>query len=200
MTFDLKKVIGNNVVAVLVIPNDAYSECLIEIARQVGSNYQKTCYVSLNKLYSALVTSFRNNKVNTNGFFFIDAITRSALPGVVDTESCKFVDSASDLQEIGVAINDEISKESYNTLIFDSLSTLQIYNKDDIVTEFTKFMIARLRLSNCVTFLACLEGDTNSKFIKNLCMFTDKMIHLEAHVIMEDDKTNVTIEARGSHI
>jgi hypothetical protein len=200
MPLNLKKEVGSNAIIVLIIPNDTYSECLIEIAKQVGSLYPKTCYVSLNKLYTALFNSFKNNGVNTSGFFFIDGITRSALPTIENTANFKFVESASALQELGLAINEEISKDSYNALIFDSLSTLQIYNKEDIVTEFTRFMLARLRLSNCVTFLACLEGDTDSKLIKNLGMFSDKMVHLEAHVIMEDDKTTVTIEARGSHI
>lgn len=200
MPLNLKKEVGNNIVIVLVIPNDTYSECLIEIAKQVGSSYARTCYISLNKLYTALLNSFKNNGVNTSGFFFIDGITRSALPTIEDTANFKFVESASALQELGVAINSEINKGDYNALIFDSLSTLQIYNKEDIVTEFTRFMLARLRLANCVTFLACLEGDTDNRLIKNLGMFSDKMIHLEAHIIMEDDKTTVTFEARGSNI
>jgi hypothetical protein len=200
MPLNLKKEVGSNLTIVLVIPNDTYSECLIDIAKQVGSIYSRTCYVSLNKLYTSLFNSFKNNGVNTSGFFFIDGITKSALPTIEDTDNFKFVESASALQELGVAINNEINKGNYNALIFDSLSTLQIYNKEDIVTEFTRFMLARLRLANCTTFLACLEGDTDNKLIKNLGMFSDKMIHLEAHVIMEDDKTTVTFEARGSTI
>jgi hypothetical protein len=200
MPLNLKKEVGSNITIVLVIPNDTYSECLIDIAKQVGSIYQRTCYVSLNKLYTALFNSFKNNGVNTSGFFFIDGITKSALPTIEDTANFKFVESASALQELGVAINNEINTGNYNALIFDSLSTLQIYNKEDIVTEFTRFMLARLRLANCTTFLACLEGDTDNRLIKNLGMFSDKMIHLEAHVIMEDDKTTITFEARGSTI
>ena len=158
MPLNLKKEVGSNLTIVLVIPNDTYSECLIDIAKPVSSIYSRTCYVSLNKLYTSLLNSFKNNGVNTSGFFFIDGITKSALPTIEDTDNFKFVESASALQELGIAINNEINKSNYNALIFDSLSTLQIYNKEDIVTEFTRFMLARLRLANCTTFLACLRA------------------------------------------
>lgn len=200
MPLDLKKEIGNNKVLVLVIPNDTYTECLIEISKQVGSTYGKTCYVSLNKLFTALLNSLKNNGVNTDGFFFIDAITKSALPGVENTFNCNYVSSASALKELAIAINNEVNKEVYDALIFDSLSTLQIYNKEDVVTEFTKYMIARIRMSNCIAILTCLEGDTDSQLIRNLAMFSDKIIHIEAHIIMEDTETTITFEARGSAI
>jgi len=200
MPLDLKREIGNHKVIVLVIPNDTYTECLIEISKQLGDLYQKICYVSLNKLFTALLNSFKNNGVNVDKFFFVDAITKSALPGIEDTFNCKYVSSASALKELGIAINNEMNKETYKSLVFDSLSTLQIYNKGDIVTEFIRYMIARIRLSDCVAILTCLEGDTDTELIKNLGMFSDKVIHLEAHVILEDDTTIVTFEARGSPI
>lgn len=200
MPLDLKKEVGNHTVLILVIPNDTYTECLIEIAKHAGRIYRNICYVSLNKLFPALIRSLTNNEVDTSRFFFIDAITKSALPGIQDTSNCRYVTSASMLQELAVTINDEINKEVYEALIFDSLSTLQIYNKEDVVTEFTKYMIARLRLSHCITLLTCLEGDTDSRLIRNISMFADKIVHLEAHVILEDDKTTVTFEARSAPI
>ncbi|MBN2013630.1 MAG: hypothetical protein JW778_00470 [Candidatus Altiarchaeota archaeon] len=200
MPLDLKKEIGNNKILVLVIPNDTYTECVIELSKQVGGIYGKTCYVSLNKLFTALLNSLKNNGVNTEGFFFIDAITKSALPGVENTFNCNYISSASSLQELAIAINNELNKEDYEALIFDSLSTLQIYNREDVITEFIKYMMARVRLSNCVAILTCLEGDTDSQLIRNLAMFSDKIIHIEAHIIMEDTETTVTFEARGSTI
>ncbi|HIE34528.1 MAG TPA: hypothetical protein EYP86_05255 [Candidatus Altiarchaeales archaeon] len=200
MPLDLKKEIESFNVVVLVIPNDTYTECLLEISKQLADSYENICYVNMNKLFSALMKSFERKGVNRGKFFFIDAITKSALPDIEDTENCKFVTSASTLQELGMAINNELNKEVYNALIFDSLSTLRIYNEEEIVEEFIRYMTARIRLSNCIAVLTCLAGDTDTQLIKNIEMMADKVIHLEAHIILEDDQTIVTFEARSTPI
>ncbi len=184
----------------IVIPNDSYTEGILEVSKQASDSYDRICYVSLNKLFKSLIKSLQYKDVNVEKFYFVDAITKSALPDIKDEANSTFIPSASSLRELGIAINGALNRKVYDCMIFDSLSTLQIYNREDIVVEFVHSLIGRIRLSDCVSIFSCLEGDTKTGMIKNMGMFVDRMVHLEAHTIIEYDTTIVEFEARGAVI
>ncbi|OYT54190.1 MAG: hypothetical protein B6U72_03240 [Candidatus Altiarchaeales archaeon ex4484_2] len=197
MPVNLIEEMGKNKIFLMVLPNDTYTECMMEISKQFSGNYNKTLYVSLNKLFNALLSNIQNENLNIDRFHFIDGITKTVLPDVKDSEKCTYAPSASDLKELAKSIAQEMNKNKYDAMIFDSLSTLQIYNEEKTVIEFVHSFIGRLRISELRSGFTCLEGDTNTTLIRKLGMIVDKIIRIEAHMIWEGDKKTITFETRS---
>lgn len=178
MGLDLLNKIGSSSIVVVIIPNDKYNNYISEIAGEIAGEYSTTCYVSLNKLYKALNKNLDAKQIAKERFFFVDAITKSVIPNPPSFDNCVYVTSSSALTELSICLNEALSTEAFQCLLFDSLSTLLIYNKSEVVTQFVHDQMGKVMSANCVAIFTCLEGDTNSDLIKNLGMFVDQVIHL----------------------
>ena len=177
MAEDIIKGMEANQIVLIIIPNEIYSDAIMDIAKQLSGKYKNICYVSLNKLYNSLIAALEKKGVNTGKFYFVDAITKTADPNFDGGKKCKCVSSPSHLTEISLEISAGLKDNKPDCLLLDSLSTLLIYQKDEVVTQFVHSLVARLRSANCTTFFTALEGDTQRNLIKQLGMFVDKTIH-----------------------
>ena len=63
--------------------------------------------------------------------------------------------------------------------MFDSLSTLLIYNKKETVSKFVHSVVNKIKASNITAVFTALEGDTQSALLKEIGMFVDEVIHVE---------------------
>jgi len=179
MSIDLKKEIENNRMVLIIIPNEKYTEAILEIAKQLSNGYKKTCYVSLNKLYKALTKSLENNSIDTKKFCFIDGVTKTAEPNVKSDGNVKYVSSPSALTQLSVMMIADCKEHKPECILFDSLSTLLIYQKGSVVTQFIHSLIGKIRTFDSVGIFTALEGDTDSDLIKEMGMFVDKVIHFK---------------------
>lgn len=179
MPLDLKKDLSKGQTVVLIIPNDKYMARISEVAKYMGGAYSKTCYVSLNKIVVALSRSLDSSGADSKKFFFIDGVTKSANPDAPECPNCVFVSSASALTDLSIAIDDVIKKENADALLFDSLSTLLIYNKDEVVTKFIHNLTNKLQTNGITTIFAALEGDMGSELIKEIGMFVDGIVKID---------------------
>lgn len=179
MAFDLKAELGQNMVVTLVIPNEIYVSNITEIAKQLAANHNKICYISLNKLYQPLIRNLKAHEVDINKFFFVDGITRTAVVDPGQVENCVFVSSPSSLTELGITIQKTVSEQQSEAVLFDSLSTLLVYEDIQVVKQFVHLIVSQISATNCVAIFTCLEGDKESELIKDLSMFVDKVIHLK---------------------
>jgi len=179
MPLDLKKEIWNKQMILIIIPNEKYTESILEIVKQLSKIYKKTCYVSLNKLYSALLKSLEDDGIDTEKFCFVDVITKTADPQFKGGKNCRCIPSPSHLTEISLGISEDLKVNKPNCLLFDSLSTILIYQKGDVVTRFVHSLTGNIRKSGCVGVLTVLEGDTANTSIKEMSMFVDKVIHIK---------------------
>ncbi len=129
-------------------------------------------------MYGALNKTLQDHGIDTGKFFFVDGITLEAMPEAEEPDNCLFVPSAAALTDISITINQILETGQLESMLFDSLSTLLIYNKEEVVAEFVRDMVGNIRKANCVTIFTSLEGDTESALLKDLGMFVDKIIHL----------------------
>ena len=174
---NLKKELGDAQVALLIIPNERYSEIIIDMAKQLARDYKHTCYVSLNKLYDPLVKSLQAQKVDVGKFFFIDGISRGVARSPEKIKNCEFLPGPHALTEMNISISKNLKAKKSDALLFDSLSTLLIYERETFVIRFIHALIGAIRGIGPRAFLTVLEGDTKSELVKNLGMFTDRTIH-----------------------
>ena len=170
---NVKEEIKKNQITIIVIPSEKYLEITLFLSR-ISAELGKTLYVNINKPYSSLVESLKENKIPIDKFYFIDAITKTVRP---EKNGCvEFVSGPTALTEMSLAIFGSIEREDFYCMLFDSLSTLLIYEDSLTVTKFVHNLISRFRSVKTKAVFTVLRAESSSELIKDLSMFADKII------------------------
>ena len=83
--------------------------------------------------------------------------------------------SPNSLIELSLAITQALNKENPDAFVFDSLSTLLIYERDATVTKFIHSLIGKIKATGIDAYFTSLEGDSHNESIKDLGMFVDRV-------------------------
>jgi len=120
---------------------------------------------------------FKKEGIDTKRFFYIDCISQQiGFNREEEYENCIFLENPTQVTQIAIAINKAIDNiPGEKAVLFDSLSTLLIYNNEDVVGKFSNFIINRLRLKNVSTVLIVLESDIDKRIIKTVESFVDEV-------------------------
>jgi len=179
---DLKRIkeeLKKNAIILVVVPHEKYLKFMIGLAKELAASQKQTCYVTSNRPYVALVRTFKDNKINVNKFFFIDAVTKSIGEDVKKIKNCVFVKSPYDLVGLAISISEALKK--CNNLLFDSLSSLLLYEKPQNIMKFVHNIVNRIRVvGNVAAIFVILKGDVDAKLIKDFSMFIDDIIELQS--------------------
>ncbi|GEM_PF-1549153 len=163
----------------LIIPSEEYTKNIYFLSKHLSDKYERILYVSLNELYQNIATNFRTRKINISKFYFIDAITNSAETNPQKRDNCTFVVSPNSLVELSLAISSAIEARKPQVVLFDSLSTLLIYENPKTAVKFVHSFIGKIKAAGVDAFLTALEGDSQSQAIKDLGMFVDDYISFD---------------------
>lgn len=177
MALNFKNEVKKGDIIILVIPNEQYTKKIVEVAKYFSDNHKAICYVSLNKLFDALISSLTKSRVNVDKFFFIDAITKSANPNAKEPKNCICVSSSSALTELIIAIDKVLGTGKFDGFLFDSISTLLIYNASGTVSRFVHSLVNKIKSSKTTAIFTSLEGDTKSSLLKEVGMYADNILH-----------------------
>jgi hypothetical protein len=161
-------------IIILVIPDKTYASRMKELVSSLSSSHNRICYVSLNKPYSATVEMIKKYGADTNKFFFVDCTEKRA-----DEKAGQVVNVSSPkaLTEMSITISKVMDLGKIDALIFDSLSTLMVYEEPSIVVKFAHSLISTLRSKKVTGALVCLEGGKNTELVKDISMFADSVIN-----------------------
>ena len=160
----------------IIIPNKEYLKSIILLSKSLSIQYKKICYVSLNELHEALIKNLKDAGINTNNFFFVDAISRTSQSKIQKVPNAVFISSPNSLVELSLAISDALAKENPDVVLFDSISTLLIYEKGSTSTKFLHSLIGKIKSSRSAAVFTALEGDVNADAVKDLGMFVDEVL------------------------
>lgn len=177
MLMDIRKEISENNVVVMVIPNKKYSSTLLENIKQLSSVYSKICYVSLSTPYEELTENFKKSGIDNSKFFFIDCITEKIKEARKD--NILYVSSPRALTELNITINKVLDMNEIPLTIFDSLSTLLVYEGSMTVIKFMHSIISTFRTYGAKCVFTCMKDDINADMMKDLNMFADRLIETE---------------------
>jgi hypothetical protein len=174
-TTAIKKGIKKNKILIFLIPKKEYSKYVTEIAQASYSMLKGICFVSLNKPYQTLSPVFKGKGIKLEKLVFIDAVStgfkkESGGARVVAVSSPKA------LTELNIKIRKEIGKVS--AIVFDSLSTLLVYEQPSIVIKFSHSVISLLRKSKINGIFIMLKEDMDGELSKDLSMFVDGVVEL----------------------
>lgn len=173
---DVRKELDENQTLLLLMPGIEYSEIVIDMVKQLSS--ESLCYVTLNKTCKSLRELFKKNGVNTDNIAFIDGISNTFMEVCSQTDGCYFVSSPSALTELSVTIS-RIMKHGFKHMIFDSLTSLTVYEKKASVARFMSTVANRVRSSNTKAVFYALKMKEQGEFITECEMYVDKVIELD---------------------
>jgi hypothetical protein len=132
-------------------------------------------YVTVGKPYKAMEESLKKNNIDPKKLFFIDAIS-GTIGENPSSDNCRAVQNPSALTDISICVSETCNEKKPGFLIFDSLSTMIIYNNEAASVRFIHFLITNLRKLGVGGVIFSLEKDLEKKTLDNIAMFCDKVI------------------------
>lgn len=174
---DLKSEIGKNQILTFVIPNSLYPTDSMSIIKAVAGVVPKCIFVTVNKPHFSIIRNLEKNKINTGGFYFIDASTEGTDAQV--GENFEKIKNPADLTEIMLAVDNALQKKKYFGLVFDSVSTLLTYQKEEMISRFIHSLINKLRKYDVKGIFLCTKEDVKTSMMKNINMIADYSVDIE---------------------
>ena len=163
------------IVLVTVDPN-AYQKSNLEIISLLVKD-QKTpgVYVTLNKPFNVMQRLLKQNRIDDRFIIFIDGITK-----VEENKNCLFIGSPEKLSDISIAMDQAVSalptKEKF--IFFDSINTLQVFNKPGTVARFVYFLASKIRGWKIKGVIISIRKNVDESLTNELTQFCDARIDL----------------------
>jgi archaellum biogenesis ATPase FlaH len=182
MAFDLLREIVKNKFLLFLMEEKEYVRKLEEIIKSVGKTKTKICYVCMSKPYADVSKELEDRGIDISNFFFIDVLT-SYYKEPEPAGNCVFVRNPNDFAAIRAAISRTISEKQCNVILFDTISTMLIYQETSSIVKFTHHLLSERGQENVKKLFIVLKHDTvpmeeNQKLVKDLGMFADKTLDL----------------------
>ena len=173
----VSKAVAFNQSVGVILPSSNYSDLIQAFFEYIRSRPEDAwVYVTITKPYENIVKQF-GELAESKNIRFVDCISRAA--GISKTDpNCVYVESPSMLEKLGLEIINifkTVDEKTNKYLILDSLSTLIIYNDQEIVTEFFYHLANRTRSRNIHIISLAIEEEGMDKFNK-LLYLNDKIL------------------------
>ena len=122
---------------------------------------------------------FKQNKIDSRLIIFIDGITKVP-EDKKRVKNCLYVDSPEKLSDISVAMDQAVkalpTKEKF--MFFDSINTLQVFNKPGTVARFVYFLASKIREWKIKGVIISIKKGSDRSLIDELTQFCDVTIDL----------------------
>jgi hypothetical protein len=165
-------------IAILIIPSDLYvyisKEIPIELVKEWG---MEGVIVSANKPYMVIKEHFEQNEI-LDRLIYLDCASKF-IGENPKGENLVLLNNPSNLVELSIGITNcirDFSKGKF--LLFDSLTTLLIYNKSEDLTKFAHKLGIMLKSKKITTFFLMVDQETTKEMLKFLSTIADKIAHL----------------------
>lgn len=180
-----KSLISEDVVnkfLLLLAGEDEYVDKLKEIINVAGKKDTKICYICMSRPYKDVIEDLEKRGFDTKKFFFIDVLS-SHYGKPTPKKNCIFIDEPSDLGSIREAIKKTMNIEKFSAIIFDTISTLLVYQETSSIVKFAHEILSDEKQENVKKLFIVLKGgsvplEENERLLKDLKMFADKTINI----------------------
>jgi KaiC/GvpD/RAD55 family RecA-like ATPase len=155
-------------------------EKMQDTANRIIKSYVKSgvsgVYIALNKPHESIEKIMKAESIKTDKLFFIDCMNISPESG--NGEKVAHIQNPSDLTSMNIAVNQFMEKMGGKKfLMLDSLTTMLIYNKENLVIMFVKSLIDEMRRTNSriVILTPELRG---GELLNKISLFFDKIVKI----------------------
>ena len=167
--------------ALLLVEPTNYSKINYELIRiLINHTKGKGLYITLNRASDFLEETLKKEKIDAEKIFFVDAISSGSGKATKYKENVLYVESPRNLTGLSVAIDDAYKKleEKPQFLIFDSISTLLIYNDINAVERFIHLIIGKLRDWKIKGVLLMVKSEEHKGVVNSLSQFCDRILEI----------------------
>jgi archaellum biogenesis ATPase FlaH len=176
----LQEIVKNKFILILMEENE-YIDRLEEMIKSVHKTDTNICYVCLSKPYTNVIEDMNNQGIDTNDFFFIDVML-SHYEEQKPVPNCTFIKEPHDLTAIRVAIKKAVSEKKCSVILFDTISTLLIYQQTSSIVKFAHNLINENEKEDVKKlFIVMKNSDSsgeNKRLVSDLGMFADKTLEM----------------------
>lgn len=171
--------IPDNFVVLLIVDLKNYAPTIIELLRVLQSEKKLGAYLTINKPVEDLAKLFKAQGIDSESIFFIDAISTLSDRKTVKSKNIAFLDSPTDLIGINSVISQQLSlQQKPGFVVFDSISTLLLYNKPMAVEKFIHALVGRMRGTSTQGFLIGVKSAEHASLIEIISQFVDKIVEV----------------------
>ncbi len=167
--------------ALLLVEPTNYSKINYELIRLLINHTQgKGLYITLNRSFDFMKETLKREKIDIEKLIFVDAISKGTGKEASFNPNVEFIESPRDLTALSVAI-DEVyvkQKEKPKFLVFDSISTLLIYNDIASVERFIHLVIGKLRDWKMKGVLLMVKSEEHKGVVNSLSQFCDRVLQI----------------------
>ncbi len=135
-------------------------------------------YVTVSKPYKFITRKMQDMDMKLDNLLFIDCISLMAGDGT--GKGCIFVETPALLQHIRMNIDSLISKPDSREkfLIIDSISMFLIYNEENKVKEFVRFLVNKLKQEKVTGVFITINNEISGDLKRVLTKMCDEVIHV----------------------
>lgn len=135
--------------------------------------------LSASRPYENLSTLYLNNNIDMEKIFILDLISKSQSIGLEETGNVIYLENASALTNISIAIDECFPGIQGKKFIFiDSITTMLIHNKPDVFARFIHNILTKMRLNGINSLLISLENETNREVRTEISQLCDKILKI----------------------
>ncbi len=181
MSSEFLQEIQDNRFVMIMMQEHEYIKKLGEIVRSVKQDNNKICYVCLSKPYKDVIAELNQHGIDSSNFVFIDVLS-SHYSRPEPVKNCIFLASPSDLDALKLAIMRVVEDRLCTVVLFDTISTLLIYQQIHSIVKFTHNLTVEKTQENVKKLFIILKDETylqgGAGLVKDLEMFVDKKVEM----------------------
>jgi len=177
----LQEALAQPGITLIVSGSGDYAETNLKVLDHLVNDRELVgAYVTVNKPYRTVKKMLEDGGVATEDLFFVDAITLDSGGDAAESENAMFLESPQHLTDISIVMREVVEKlpEGEKFLLFDSISTLTIYNSMDTVSKFAHFVTGKMRNWDVTGVIISIESKGDEQIISRLKQFADRTVEL----------------------
>lgn len=172
----LKKIANVNTKGVhaFFIKSENFNETKITLVKILLKKHEYGVYVSLNNAYDRIITDLKKNDINTNTLFFIDGVSEKKC----SANNCVSLMGNKSLTALSIVMTEVCKNTKIKFLIFDSVTTLFLYNKADMIERFMYYFINKMKNLEMTRVLLLIDEKQSNELLPILTQSCDTCLRI----------------------
>lgn len=167
-----------NYVVLLLSDSNTYLDTNLSLLKTLTNEGNLVIFVTMIRPAAVLNKLYEEHGIDKSRIYTVDCVSTLTQQYIKHTEHEVFV-QPNNLSAIAMAVNEmALSLTGTKIVIFDSPSTLMVYNSLNEIMKFALFLTSKIRLENLRGILLSVEEDMKSDILNGLSHVSDRVINL----------------------
>ena len=160
----------------VVVESENYPAIQNSLLEFLMENHPKSIFVSVNKPLVSLIEN-AEKELKEKKMVFVDLVSESAGIQKMQSPNVHYLESPQNLLDLSLLIEREISAVAAEDrfTVIDSLSTLLLYNKAEVVEKFLHNLTGKLRAAQAIGVFLAVRLKENEDTLRGLSQFCDQV-------------------------